>query len=171
MFMNTLSGSLTFSRQRKNPFFSPSHHPTALMTQSAVSIPNHHLSPQQNQAWFNNSLKPASRGSLHKPQSQPPVPPVPILPPDFEMAISDAYAMQQTCQFPQQQNRPPSSVNTQNSTSLSTKRQTMLSADTITTSLSAGGQPSPGTAVGYREASMDGLGDAFVESPDVNQVC
>ncbi|KAM7533396.1 hypothetical protein Aperf_G00000123521 [Anoplocephala perfoliata] len=161
MFMNTLSGSLTFSRQRKNPYFSPSHHPTALMTQSAVFIPSQHISPQQPQSWFNNSSKPASNavslGSLHspKPQHLPPLPPVPIPPTDLEMALSD---------------RPPSSVHTQNSTSLSTKRQTMLSADTITTSLSAGGQPSPGAAMGYRGASTDGLGDAFVESPDDNQV-
>lgn len=178
--MNTLSGSLTFSRHRKNPYFSPSHHPTVLMSQSVVSIPNHHLPPQQTQPWFDNvPLKPTSNavslGNLHslKPQSLPHPPPAPIPPPpDLDLLNSDTYTMQQSYQFPhhQQQNRPASSVHTQNSASMSTRRQTLLSADTMTTNVSAGGQPSPSIAMGNRRVSTDVLGEGFVESPDVNQV-
>ncbi|KAM3184316.1 hypothetical protein ACTXT7_008597 [Hymenolepis weldensis] len=180
MFMNTLSGSLTFSRHRKNPYFSPSHHPTVLMSQSVVSIPNHHLSPQQTQPWFDNvPLKPTSNavslGNLHslKPQSLPHPPPAPIPPPpDLDLLNSDTYTMQQSYQFPhhQHQNRPASSVHTQNSASMSTRRQTLLSADTMTTNVSARGQPSPSIAMGNRRVSTDILGEGFVESPDVNQV-
>ncbi|VDN96363.1 unnamed protein product [Rodentolepis nana] len=179
MFMNTLSGSLTFSRHRKNPYFSPSHHPTVLMSQSAVSIPNHHLVPQQTQPWFDNaSLRPTSNavslGNLHIPKSQPlPRPsPTPIPPPDLDLLNSDTYTMQQSYQFSnhQQQSRPQSSVHTQNSASMSTRRQTLLSADTMTTNVSAGGQPSPSIALGYHGVSTDVLGEAFTESPDANQV-
>lgn len=184
MFMNTLSGSLTFSRHRKNPYFSPSHHPTVLMSQSAVSIPNHnHLSPQQGQAWFDNtSLRPTSNavsmGNLHssKPQQLlPPLPQAPLAPQELDLVGgSETYTMQQSYQFPHQQmgagNRPPSSVHTQNSVSISNRRQTLLSADTMTTNISAGGQPSPSIAMGYRGTSTDVLGEGFAESPDVNQV-
>uniref|UniRef100_A0A158QES1 Non-specific serine/threonine protein kinase n=1 Tax=Hymenolepis diminuta TaxID=6216 RepID=A0A158QES1_HYMDI len=180
MFMNTLSGSLTFSRHRKNPYFSPSHHPTVLMSQSVASIPNHHLPSQQAQPWFDSvPLKPTSNavslGNLHsvKPQPLPHPPPAPIPPPpDLDLLNSDTYTMQQSYQFPhhQQQNRPASSVHTQNSASMSTRRQTLLSADTMTTNVSAGGQPSPSIAMGNRRVSTDVLGEGFVESPDVNQV-
>lgn len=180
MFMNTLSGSLTFSRHRKNHYFSPSRHPTVIMSQSAVSIPHH---PQQ---WLNGSsisvVKPTSSavslGNLHT--SKPFLsrfPPPPTLPtqatrpaPDLELGLPDAYGLQQTLHNnAQQQPRPPSSVNTPNSTSLSTQRQTLISADTVTTNVSAG-QPSPTITMGYRGASADRLAEGFVESPDVNQV-
>ncbi|KAL5964239.1 hypothetical protein TSMEX_008024 [Taenia solium] len=180
MFMNTLSGSLTFSRHRKNHYFSPSRHPTVIMSQSAVSIPHH---PQQ---WLNGSsisvVKPTSAavslGNLHtsKP-SLSRLPPPPLSPtqatrpmPDLELGLPDAYGLQQSLHNNgQQQPGPPSSVTTPNSTSLSTQRQTLLSADTVTTNVSAG-QPSPTITMGYRGASADGLAEGFVEPPDVNQV-
>lgn len=162
MFMNTLSGSLTFSRHRKNPYFSPSRHPTVIMSQSAVSIPHH---PQH---WLNGSsisvVKPTSAavslGNLHASK-----PSLSRLPPPSISSTQAASAVQDA----QQQPGPPSSVTTPNSTSLSTQRQTLLSADTVTTNVSAG-QPSPTITMGYCGASADRLAEGFTETPDVNQV-
>uniref|UniRef100_A0A5K3EQN2 SH2 domain-containing protein n=1 Tax=Mesocestoides corti TaxID=53468 RepID=A0A5K3EQN2_MESCO len=184
MFMNTLSGPLTFSRRgssqfhRKSPFFSSVRRQTVLMSQSAVSIPHHHHHLQHQ--WFESGTiisKPASTavsmGNLHPvpAQSKPPLPRLPP-PSELEVAISDNYAPNQ---------HPPSSVTT-NSTSLATRRQTLLSADTATTNISGGpgpldpfsggaspSQPSPMT-VAYQGASAEGLVDGFVDAPDDNQV-
>ena len=176
MFMNTLSGSLTFSRHRKNPYFSPTHHPSAMMSQSAVLIPQHHHQHRHlSQPWLNGSslnvAKPPSTtvslGNLQSPKTAPlpPLPQAPLPPTDLEVAISDTYAMQ---------NAKTSAMNTPNSTSASTRRQTLLSADTVTTNISGGGQSSPGIAIVHKGASADGLVDEqegeMPESPDVNQV-
>ncbi|VDM31649.1 unnamed protein product [Hydatigera taeniaeformis] len=180
MFMNTLSGSLTFSRHRKGHYFSPSRHPNVIMSQSAVSIPHH---PQQ---WLNGSsvsvVKPTSAavslGNLHTSKPSLSRLPPPSMSPtqakrpmsDLELGLPDAYGLQQTLHNNvQQQPGPPSSVTTPNSTSLSTQRQTLLSADTVTTNISAG-QPSPTITMGYCGASADRLAEGFVEPPDVNQV-
>ncbi len=170
MFMNTLSGSLTFSRpnrHRKNPFLSPRQTSVAMMSQSATSI--HHSQHANPSQWPSSGsiLSPgaARAGAVSMASLNPPAkPPLPPLPPPMEFegmggGCSESYGV-----------HPPtvSSIIT-NSTSggPGTRRQTLLSAD------GGGGQPSPAiiTAGSFRGASTDGMGpDGYVEEADVNQV-
>ena len=146
-----------------------------MMSQSTVSIPHHHHHNQHHlsQPWLNGSClnvtKPApnvvasttvSLGNLQSLKT--PLPPLPIARGDLEVGMSDSYTQSQKL-------GQPSAMTTPNSASLSTRRQTLLSADTVTTNVS-GGQSSPGITIAYKGASADGLVEELTELPDVNQV-